>query len=295
MRCPSCQAAVPVGETICMECGTELVLGSERSGPQAAVPDAPVADAGTAGVASAGADLPELRVCPDCGEHVHPDRNGWCPACGHPFDGDELPLLHPDAERRQRMRSSSFDIAAFVEDVREEAETSPEEDPTEDPPEDPLEEEFRALQAAEARGVGSDPVESGAAAEAAATTQVRDEAPPRLRLGADQEVFFEGRMCAEIPLDVDELLIGRRDPSQGHYPEIDLTHYRHVDPHISRRHARLLREEGRWFVADLCRNDATWLNDRAHVLNAERAPLEHGDRILISDSVVLTFLALPDT
>lgn len=104
-----------------------------------------------------------------------------------------------------------------------------------------------------------------------------------------QSVFFDGRMTSQLRLDVDELLIGRRDPAAGHYPDIDLAHFRHIDGHISRRHARLKRRAGQWYLEDLCDNDATFLNDQAHVLNREEATLSDGDRIMISDSVSLTF------
>lgn len=278
--CPTCAARLPAGETICAECGTDVVVTPSAARSVSAATEAGhTAPSARSAPASAAADG---VICPDCGEQVRPDRNGWCPACGYPFEGEELPNLHPDAARRERMRSGSFDIAAFVETVREEhaAETKSDEVLA-----DPLEAEFATLQASMEAEERETPEVSPATAA--------DEAP-RLRLEAGQEVFFEGAMRAEIILDVDQLLIGRRDPSGAHYPEIDLTHYRHVDPHISRRHARIFREAGRWILLDLCENDATWLNDRAHVLNGERAILEHGDRILISDSVVMTFLSRGD-
>jgi pSer/pThr/pTyr-binding forkhead associated (FHA) protein len=96
-------------------------------------------------------------------------------------------------------------------------------------------------------------------------------------------------MTAQVRLDVDQVLIGRRDPSQGHYPDLDLGHFRQIDAHISRRHARVYRKGSRWFLEDLCENDATYLNDKAHVLNGESVPLKNGDEVLISDSVAMTF------
>ncbi|TVQ95601.1 MAG: FHA domain-containing protein [Deltaproteobacteria bacterium] len=96
-------------------------------------------------------------------------------------------------------------------------------------------------------------------------------------------------MTDRIRLDVDQLVIGRRDPDAGHFPDIDLTHHHPDDPHLSRRHARVLRRAGGWIVEDLSGNAATWLNDRAHLLDREVATLSHGDRILVSDSVVLRF------
>ncbi len=115
------------------------------------------------------------------------------------------------------------------------------------------------------------------------------EAEAWLIVEGGQSVFFDGRMTGQVRLDVDQILIGRRDPSQGHYPDIDLGHFRHIDGHISRRHARIYRRQGQWFLEDLCDNAATYLNDKGHVLNGETTPLKDGDQVLVSDSVAMTF------
>lgn len=271
-NCPSCGAGIAAGETICMECGTELVLVSDAAPPQAAP------SAGSAPAAPGSDD--GARECPDCLSTVTPDRNGLCSICGHDFGDDE-----PAAE---------FDERTFFAE----------------PP------SLDELRAAQARGTRPPPPGTAVAAPApqapaAPLPLPSDRVRTRFQGGSDevrqpaahgaptvaaclvveggQTVFFDGEMTSTLPLDVDQVLIGRRDPAAGHYPEVDLTHLAQLDPHISRRHARVIRTRAGYFLEDLCSNDATFLNDRAHMLNGERHELHDGDRILISDAVAMRF------
>lgn len=270
-NCPSCGAGIAAGETICMECGTELVLVVD---PVANLPSQarPVAEETTE--ADVGA-----RECPDCLSMVTPDRNGLCFICGHDFSEDEL--------------AAGFDEHTFFAEPASL-------------------DELRAAQARSGRAdAASLPITAPPAAAPAPLPLPSDRVRTRFQGGPDsdqppladtgatsaacliveggQTVFFDGEMTSTLPLDVDQVLIGRRDPSAGHYPEVDLTHLAQLDPHISRRHARVIRTRAGYFIEDLCTNDATFLNDRAHVLNGERHELHDGDRILISDAVAMRF------
>jgi hypothetical protein len=326
MRCPSCDAKVPAGETICMECGTELVIAAPVNAPAAAPRP----------VAAAPAPATSARTtCPDCGESVIPDSNGWCPVCGHDF-APRIPS-EQDARNREDHRSGRplcrppehDDNAEWDRNGLPKSTSSPEFDEREFFREPPSLDQVRAERArAMQQGGGPRPagpilqsaaplpgaavplpgeavVQASAAAAqaqlpgdrrktrfqggdsggfAAATT-----AASELSVEGGQKVFFDGAMTDRIRLDIDQLLIGRRDPAQGHYPEIDLAHLMSLDPHISRRHARIYRAQGRWRVEDLSNNDATFVNDRAHILNRTSHELRNGDRILISDAVALVF------
>lgn len=64
------------------------------------------------------------------------------------------------------------------------------------------------------------------------------------------------------------------------------------DVHASREHARLLFEEGSWYLEDTSRN-GTVVNGQ--VLRRGRAELRTGDRIKIGDSFDVTFRYLGDT
>ena len=106
----------------------------------------------------------------------------------------------------------------------------------------------------------------------------------------DQEVFYRGDYVTRIQLTGEPLLIGRRDVMAGHYPDIDLAMYWKQDRSISRRHLRIYRDSnGSWYVEDICRNNSTFINSLMNPLNGERVELKHGDRILISNSIAITF------
>ena len=317
--CPSCSAPVPAGETICLECGTELVFVREPSAPapapEAAAPeeaaDAVAELAAEPAAESVSAAEPEAEApCPDCGELVSADANGLCPVCGFDLsarvDIDEAAFFAPPLsldETLERERARAEQLArGRAHDVPPRLAPSP-----------PAASFGPAgggdggaayvAQSAATGGAAAEAQRSGASgapmplpSERSRVRYRQDSRPQAVAEAAawvfvdgQQSVFFDGRMTHKLRLDVDELTIGRRDPSAGHYPDIDLAHLRHIDGHISRRHARLKRRAGQWYIEDLCDNDATFLNDQAHVLNREEAPLSDGDRIMISDSLALLF------
>ena len=113
-----------------------------------------------------------------------------------------------------------------------------------------------------------------------------------LSVEGGKRVFFHGADVSKIVLTGEPLLLGRRDMLAGHYPDIDLGRYFDQDRTISRRHLRIYCDiNGFWFVEDLCSNNATFLNDRKHPLNRSRAELKPGTKVLISNSIILTFCA----
>jgi hypothetical protein len=63
-----------------------------------------------------------------------------------------------------------------------------------------------------------------------------------------------------IPLDGDEVLIGRRSESRGIFPDIDLSGPV-ADPAVSHRHAVLRRSNaGDWTITDAGSTNGTWLH-----------------------------------
>jgi len=300
MRCPSCDAKVPAGETICTECGTELVIANPVNAPAAAAPK-PVASAPTPQASA-------RTTCPDCGESVIPDSNGWCPVCGHDFPAaEEHRIRPPEFESTPR---PEFDEREFfreppsLDQVRAERARAMQQGGGPRPdgtilqsiaplpgaaapmPSEALSQASAGAAPAQLPGDRRKARFQGGDSGAFAATST---AAAELWVEGGQKVFYDGAMTDRIRLDIDQLLIGRRDPAQGHYPEIDLAHLMGLDPHISRRHARIYRAQGRWRVEDLCNNDATFVNDRAHLLNRSSHELRNGDRILISDAVALVF------
>ena len=96
-------------------------------------------------------------------------------------------------------------------------------------------------------------------------TQNRAPAAGALPAGASLEVtrgFYEG---LDLPLDRDRLVIGR-----GRGADVVL-----AEPTISRVHAAIGFEEGRFFVQDLGSTNGTFVNGRREV----RADLGDGDEL----------------
>ena len=80
-----------------------------------------------------------------------------------------------------------------------------------------------------------------------------------------------------FPLDVAELLIGRRSDTRDIHPEIPIE----GDAAVSHRHAKLLRlADGGFAVTDLGSSNGSKLND-AELKPGVRTPLKHGDELRI--------------
>lgn len=281
MKCPSCGANIVAGETICLECGTDVVVTN------VAMPEkTPAAPTPTAHRTKL-----ETVPCPDCGESVSPDSNSLCPVCGHDFNEvvtineeeffREPPSLDEALEAERKILQSRFDAPAAGSGSLGPV-------PVRHSP--PANWQQRAAKS-ETTASAEIPLPGDRHRARYSTDESNSPVSeaPTLTVEGGQSVFFDGKMTSRVRLDVDQLLIGRRDPSAGHYPEIDLAHFQTMDRHLSRRHARVFRRGSQWLVEDLCENDATFVNDRAHVLNREEHPLEDGDRIFISDSIALLF------
>ncbi|GAC1356403.1 MAG: protein kinase [Herpetosiphon sp.] len=84
----------------------------------------------------------------------------------------------------------------------------------------------------------------------------------------------------DFPLATMPCRIGRRDPSQNHYPELDLADYDRG--HASRRHAVIERRGGQFVLTDVGSINGTLLNN--NLLPPHRAQALHaGDVITIGD------------
>ncbi len=84
----------------------------------------------------------------------------------------------------------------------------------------------------------------------------------------------------EFPLATLPCRIGRRDPSQSHYPELDLADYDRG--HASRRHAVIERRGTQYVLTDVGSVNGTLLNG-VRVPSHRPQPLHAGDSIRIGD------------
>jgi hypothetical protein len=114
---------------------------------------------------------------------------------------------------------------------------------------------------------------AGAAAAAAAT--------PGEHAAHATLIIQRGRSAGkEFPINDDEAYIGRWDADSGIFPDVDLDA---DDPEakVSRRHARITRRNGQYFIEDLGSTNGTFINRGRRLLPGDRQPLHDGDEIII--------------
>jgi FHA domain len=97
--------------------------------------------------------------------------------------------------------------------------------------------------------------------------------------------------CPErrFPMGRTQLLIGRRRPSRGIEPDIDLTGPPE-DPAVSHSHALLVSDgNGGWTVVDLASANGTYLNEATDPIEPHvPVPVKSGDRIHVGAFTTLT-------
>ena len=76
-----------------------------------------------------------------------------------------------------------------------------------------------------------------------------------------------------------EFWVGRSDPAHSWYPQIDLAGHGGEKGGVSRRHGRLLLEDGRLFVEDCGSSNGTTLN-RVQLTANQRYPVDSGDELV---------------
>ncbi|HEX8722612.1 MAG TPA: FHA domain-containing protein [Pyrinomonadaceae bacterium] len=111
-----------------------------------------------------------------------------------------------------------------------------------------------------------------------------DSAPPRRESGAAPHaklVIHRGRSVGkEFPMCEEESHIGRWDADGGIFPDVDLDS---DDPEakVSRRHARITRRGGQYYIEDLGSTNGTFVNRGRRLLPGDRQPLRDGDEVIV--------------
>lgn len=84
----------------------------------------------------------------------------------------------------------------------------------------------------------------------------------------------------EFNLTSDESNIGRWDADNGIFPDVDLDAH---DPEakVSRRHARIVRENGRYQIEDLGSTNGTFVNRGRRLIPGNRQPISDGDEVIV--------------
>lgn len=89
-----------------------------------------------------------------------------------------------------------------------------------------------------------------------------------------------GTVGKEFPLTETESNIGRWDADGGIFPDVDLDQ---DDPEakVSRRHARIVCQEGQYLLEDLGSTNGTFVNRGRRLLPGNRHPLNDGDEVIV--------------
>jgi pSer/pThr/pTyr-binding forkhead associated (FHA) protein len=84
----------------------------------------------------------------------------------------------------------------------------------------------------------------------------------------------------EFHLTAEESYIGRWDADNGIFPDVDLDAF---DPEakVSRRHARIIRENNQYGVEDLGSTNGTFINRGRRLIPGNRQQLKDGDEIIV--------------
>jgi pSer/pThr/pTyr-binding forkhead associated (FHA) protein len=84
----------------------------------------------------------------------------------------------------------------------------------------------------------------------------------------------------EFKLVNDESTIGRWDADNGVFPDVDLDVH-DSDAKVSRRHARIVRNNGSYFIEDLGSTNGTYVNRGRRLLPGNAQLLNDGDEVIV--------------
>lgn len=120
-----------------------------------------------------------------------------------------------------------------------------------------------------------------------APTQVAHHVPVAASAGRARLVLTSG--AKEFPLDKDTILLGRRSPVDGIFPEVDLTEH-DTDSYISRRHGRITRQESTFVYEDLGSSNGSWVNANKLQPHVQQ-PLQEGDSLRLGKTEMVVRLS----
>lgn len=254
--CPVCGAQTSPQDPFCTNCGASL-----RDAPE--VPAAPLPQPFGATVVAAvappapvvPAESPSgMIACSKCGTLLEPD-SAFCDMCGAPV------VAAPPA---------SVATHAPTPDVPGVAPTWP---PVQ--PEQVVDAGY-AESAQTPPPVYTPPVDWAQAGPSPASQDAISYVPP---VEVQAKLVLHATSAAlPLPPGKVEILIGREDPVSGIFPDIDLTDYGGDEGGVSRKHARITVQGGRFYLEDLNSVNHTFVN-KERLSPGDMHPLRDGDEV----------------
>lgn len=261
IRCDNCGTDNLDGSEYCDECGMKVDLpprsmfGSNRGG-----------------------DAPAYQ--PPSAESLRSARNGDPEGSGPYRPGNQIrpqPPLPVDAKRQARIEAPLPSPPSFTTSTSIPRPARPARDPRlnqQAPNEKPV------------GGFSPEPLAPGRTlvlSSRGRTDALRSD-PGKSNMGASvaSKLVIErgGRIGREFAIATAETHIGRWDADSGIFPDVDLDQ---DDPEakVSRRHARIINQNGQYFIEDLGSTNGTFVNRGRRLLPGHRHLLQSGDEIIV--------------
>lgn len=94
---------------------------------------------------------------------------------------------------------------------------------------------------------------------------------------------------AEFNLTADESYIGRWDADNGIFPDVDLDAY-DTEAKVSRRHARIICNNGSYLIEDLGSTNGTYINRGRRLIPGNPQRLNDGDEIIVGKTFLRFYI-----
>ncbi len=210
------------------------------------------------------------QTCQNCGEPLAPGAR-FCPNCGAPVT-PPAPPAPPQPRPCPNCGNMVAPGARFCENCGQRMDAAPAAGvapvappPMTPPPVAPPPPMTMPAAPPPPANVGTGPI-------LATPSSQTSGGPPRLEIAGTNAVIT-------LP-DKDELLVGREDPLSEPpiFPDVDLTPYGGEEGGVSRRHARIFRQNGQYFLEDLHSTNYTKL-DGMKLAPRSPQPLQSGARV----------------
>lgn len=278
VRCNNCGTANLDGSEYCDECGMKLVLTQWPPASSARGNSAPPIYQPP----SANNQFSVVDPDPRPSGGATNERRGFAPDAASRGNGeareDGSTITTEDAPPIATSEGPLPSPPAFTTSTSIPRAARPATDPR--PPERAAERRLPEPRLPEAGGPGQTLVLSSRGKTDALVSNRGGVGPGNLGLASKLVIERGGRVGKEFSITSVETHIGRWDADSGIFPDVDLDQ---DDPEakVSRRHARILNQNGQYFIEDLGSTNGTFINRGRRLLPGHRQMLQSGDEIIV--------------